>query len=289
MTRQRLFLLFLFIGQVCFSQGFRTLDIEKKNVDSNNEIFKIGKSFVYDYEIIENGDKYKINHFEGIPPTEKFELVKENEDTLGLKIHLLVPKIEKSERTDKNQTEIYYLYAPIFTFMDCTGIVDNQNNIWIHPPRTSFFRSLETCPFPYIKLPIEIGKEWKDKMEIGNQWSNELWGDWNKKLLLSYDYRISKKTIVKTGIGDLECYVVESTAKSEIGISKLTTYYSELYGFVRLEYEMVTGLKVNLWLDSVSDNDFNDQSGIIKYREEQIKTVANKLGIKAQLSHEKRQ
>ncbi len=277
MTRLNLFILTLFIGQICLAQGFKTLDIEKNNIDNNNEIFKIGKSFIYDYEIIKNGEKYKINYFDDTPPTEKIELVKENEDTLKLRIHLLVPKIEKSERTNKNQTEIFYFYVPVFTFINRTGIVDNPYNIWIHPPRTSFFRSLETCPFPYIKLPIEIGKEWKDKMKIGNQWSNELWGVWNKKLLLSYNYKISEKTKVKTGLGEIDCYVVVSTAKSEIGTSKLTAYYSDLYGFVRLEYTMTTGLKVNLWIDSISDNDFNNQNGIIKYIEEQEKTVANNV------------
>lgn len=105
-------------------------------------------------------------------------------------------------------------------------------------------------------------------MKIGDHWCNELWGIWDKKLLLSYTYRISEATRIKTGIGELECYVVESTAKSDIGISKLRSYFSENYGFVRLEYELATGIKINLRLDSIGNNDFNDQKGIIKYIDE---------------------
>ena len=276
MMRQKLFFIFLFIGQVCFSQGFKTLSIEKKNIDSNNKIFKTGKAFVYDYEIIKNDSAYKLSYIEGLPGN-KFKLVNKSKDTNDSKIHLIIPKVEKSEKTNKNQTEIKYMYTPDLSFMSGTGVVENKNNVWIHPPRSGIFMSLETCPFPYIQLPIEIGKEWKDKMKIGDQWSNKLWGVWRKKLLLSYDYKISKKTKVKTGIGELECFVVESTAKSEIGVSKLKSYFSEEYGFVRLEYEMTTGLKINLWLDSFSVNDFNDPKGIIKYHDEQKKTVANEV------------
>jgi len=275
--RQKLFLIFLFIGQVCFSQGFKTLDIEKNNVDSDNKIFKIGKAFIYDYEIIENDSVYKMSYIGGLPDN-KFKLINRNFDTINSKIYLIVSRFEKSEKTNKNQTEIKYLYSPDFAIISGTGVVENENNIWLHPPRSGLFSALETCPFPYVKYPIEIGKEWKDKMKIGDQWCNEKWGVWEKKLLLSYDYKITQKTKINTKIGELECYVIESTAKSEIGESKLKSFFSEKYGFVRLEYEMVTGLKVNLWIDNLKENNnFNGYENIGKYIDEQKKTVANKL------------
>ena len=105
-----------------------------------------------------------------------------------------------------------------------------------------------------MKLPLEEGKEWQDKMKISNHWSHEKWGVWDKKLLLHYNYKIARNTMLETALGDEECYVVESTAKSEIGESKLLSYYSENYGFVRLEYTMATGLQVNLWLCDYLEN-----------------------------------
>lgn len=277
MTKQKLFILFFFIGQVCFSQGFKTLDIEKKDVDSDNKIFKIGKAFIYDYEIIENDSVYKMSYIGGLPDR-KFKLINRNSDTINSRIHLIVSKFEKSEKTNKNQTEIDYLYFPDFAYISGTGIIENENNIWLHPPRDGLFSALETCPFPYVKFPVKIGKEWKDKMKIGDQWCNEKWGVWKKKLLLSYGYKTTQKTKINTKLGELECYVIESTAKSEIGESKLKSFFSEKYGFVRLEYEMVTGLKVNLWIDNLKENNnFNGYENIGKYIDEQKKTVANKL------------
>jgi hypothetical protein len=70
----------------------------------------------------------------------------------------------------------------------------------------------------------------------------------------------------------------------------LKSFFSEKYGFVRLEYEMVTGLKVNLWIDNLKENNnFNSYENIGKYIDEQKKTVANILGIKAQWGQKKRQ
>ncbi len=264
-----LLLLSFLIGELCFSQQYNTLVIERKNTDSNNNIYKTGNVFVFDYEIIHNNSKYRLN-YNGRFSGDKFTMVSEGEDSLGLKIQLIVPEVDKSQKTNKNQTEIYYLFQPYFSGWSATGVVENENNVWVHPPRSGFFSSLETCPFPYVKYPIVIGNEWKDKMKIGAQWSNEKWGVWRKKLLLSYNYKITQKTKIKTKIGALECFVIESTAESEIGESKLKSYFSEKYGFVRLEYEMVTGLKVNLWIDSFSENNnFNGIENVGKYINEQ--------------------
>ncbi|PKQ60552.1 hypothetical protein BZG02_18990 [Labilibaculum filiforme] len=267
------------MGDLCFSQGFKTLDIEKRNIDSNNDIYKIGNVFVYDYVIIENNTEYKLNYIAGLP-NNKFELIKKSNDTIASKIHLIIPKLKKSDRTNRNQTEIKYLYAPDFSFISGTGVVENENNIWLHPPRSAIFAALETCPFPYVKLPIEIGKEWREKMTVNEHWSNEKWGVWSKKLSLFYNYKITKKTKLNTGFGEIDCYMIESIAESKIGESKLTSYFSEKFGFVRLEYEMVTGLKINYWLENYSENNHLEGfENILKYIDEQKKTIAKRTNL----------
>ncbi len=277
MKRYYLIFTLIIIGELCFSQQYNSVKMEKGDTEANNNIYKIGNAFTFDYEIILNKSRYKLN-YNGKFPGDKFSLVKENNDTLGLKIQLIIPKVTKSKKTNKKQTEIDYLFEPDFSYIRGTGVVENENNIWIHPPRSGFFSSLETCPFPFIKYPITIGEEWQDEMKIGDHWCNEKWGVWDKKLLLSYDYKITKKTTINTKIGTLDCYVIESSAKSKIGESKLKSYFSEQYGFVRLEYEMATGLKVNLWIDSFSENNnFDSLKEIVKYMSEQKKTVAKIL------------
>ncbi|PXY02162.1 hypothetical protein DF185_05825 [Marinifilum breve] len=262
----KILMLSLLVCNIAYSQQFKTLVIEKQQVDENNQIFKTGNAFVYDYEIIDNGEKYKLSVNKGMHAGSGFELIKEGLDTTNLKIQLLVPKVNAKTRTNKNQTEIYYIFEPNYNSFNRTGIVENSNNTWIHPPREGFFRALETCPFPFVKLPLQIGKKWSDKMKISNSWSHEKWGVWNGKLMLNYDYEIAKKLKLKTAMGDLECFVINASANSDIGKSYLKMYYSEMYGFIRLEYTMATGLQVNLNMEKCSSgNDFNDLQAVLSY------------------------
>ncbi len=113
-----------------------------------------------------------------------------------------------------------------------------------------------------------MGSEWTDQMKIGQGWGNEMWGKWEGQLLLTYDYKITEKKTIKTEIGEIDCFVIESSAKSEIGTTKLTSYFSEKYGFVRLEYNLLNELKVNMWLiDFKSNKEFNATRTFFKTKE----------------------
>ena len=104
-----------------------------------------------------------------------------------------------------------------------------------------------------------IGVKWTDQMQIGQGWGNEMWGLWEGQLLLTYDYIIVGKETLKLKIGEIECFVIESSAQSSIGEIKLKSYFSENYGFVRLEYELLNDLKVNMWLiETKTAMEFND-------------------------------
>ncbi|WP_460219437.1 hypothetical protein [Psychroserpens sp. MEBiC05023] len=255
-----------------FSQQYDSVIIEHENIDANNTIYKPGNVFIYDYVIIENDKKHKLKKNESRYNREKkmkeihFELVPLETDSIGVNtIHLIVKPVADSNRTNNNQTQISYLQAPVFASLSSTGVVENSNNIWIHPIRKGFFSALETAPFPFIKTPIEIGAEWTDQMAIGENWGNEKWGQWEGELLLSYTYKIISKASIHTQLGEIDCYIIESTAKSDIGTTKLKSYFSEKYGFVKMEYELLNGLKVNMWLDDFqTGKDFNDSFTFFK-------------------------
>jgi hypothetical protein len=62
---------------------------------------------------------------------------------------------------DYNQTVIQYdfkLFDGSLGDVEMTGLIENEKNIWMHPPRTDFFQILEINPFPYIKTPYVIGR-----------------------------------------------------------------------------------------------------------------------------------
>ena len=265
----------LILFQIGLSQQYDSVIIEDENIDSNNEIYKPGSVFIYDYEIIKNGKKHKLKENGSKFNREKkireitFEIVPIESDSIGVdKIHLIIKPVSDSERTNENQTQISYLQGPIFASLSSTGAVENDENVWIHPIRKGFFNSLETAPFPFIKKPLEIDAKWTDQMLIGQAWGNEMWGKWEGELILTYNYKITDKKTVKTEIGEIECYIIESTAKSNIGTTKLTSYFSKKYGFIKLDYELLNDLKVNMWLiDFKIGKEFNDTMTFFKTKE----------------------
>lgn len=256
-------LLFVCIG---FSQHYDTVVIENENIDRDNIIYKPGNVFIFDYEIVLKGETKKLQFNKGRFTHSKFKIAPIASDSIEVdKIHLLVRPVADSERTNENQTQITYLQEPQFASIPSTGVVENENNIWIHPIRLGFFGALETAPFPYVQYPINIGDQWEDAMKIGQPWSNELWGQWEGRLHLKYEYRVDKKTTIETPLGDLECYIIESTANSTIGETKLKSYFSTKYGFVKLEYDLINNLEINMWLiDFKTEQEFVEGHEIVK-------------------------
>lgn len=242
-------LLFLFLttSLLVYSQQYDNLYIEKSKVDKNNIIYMIGTTFTYTINISDNGKDYYIS--------------KANKDSLTInksaalkEINLEVIKPKIFNRTNKHQTEILYRDKLNPTFIVHTGLVENKENIWFHPPRMGYLRALETCPFPYIKLTKSGNNEWTDEMVIGNHWADKRWGAWEGSLLLKYQYKIVGKKILKTPFGDLECIKIYSTATSDIGQTSLTSYFNAKYGFVKLKYTLFSGTKIDLTLQDTNKN-----------------------------------
>ncbi|SFT43417.1 hypothetical protein SAMN05216474_0544 [Lishizhenia tianjinensis] len=245
--KNRILILILLISNLSFGQQYDGLHIEKRKVDKNNRIYTLGKEFVFNIKITEDDSTLFLKEND----SDNFKLTN-NIDSLKIsEIHLTMIKPRLFQRTNTKQTEVCYSYEPNPKIIAFTGIVENKENIWIHPPRSGFFKSLETCPFPYIKLNKPKGYKWTDSMSIGNHWSNEKWGKWDGRLLLNYRYEITGKEKLNCKLGEIDCFVINAVATSNSGKSKLKAYYSNKYGFIKLEYTLFTGIKVELELEKV--------------------------------------
>ncbi|MEK6493348.1 hypothetical protein [Myroides odoratimimus] len=234
-----LILLVLVVSSNSMAQNYDKVYTEKKNVDVDNTIYKVGRTFYYSYMI---KSKEGNNLFIDAKDAENLTSVKD--EALPNQFKMEVIDLIKGKRTNKRQTEIRYSFEPMTDFRSSTGLVENGHNVWLHPMRSHFFKALETAPFPYVHLGKSVGNTWSDQMRIGDYWSNPVWGEWKGKLLLDYTYRIEKQEMVSTALGDLSCLKVVSTAKSTLGETELVSYFSEQYGFVKMEYKLLTGLKI---------------------------------------------
>jgi hypothetical protein len=149
---------------------------------------------------------------------------------------------------DYNQSVIaYYLLrgdSVYKKYWERTGLVENKANIWFHPIRTDLFEILEINPFPYIRYPIRIGKQWGWKMKVGALYADKRWAEWEGVLLFKSHYKISNIVKLNTPLGTLSCYVIKSENKSELGKSYLTAYFNKEYGFVKFDYINIDGSKM---------------------------------------------
>jgi hypothetical protein len=232
--------------------------------NSNNEIYNVGRKFTYSYfNQNSKGQKILIKRAKGILQPEGYTIYDwefvniENQDNETVSRIILKPNSGnpfEGNDPDYNQTGFDYEYVlnnGKNHLKETTGAIENKMNVWIHPPRSNFFKILELNPFPYIKAPYKIGTKWNWKLEIGDHWSDKRWLEWKGGIENTYDYEIKEKKIIITKLGSLECYIVHAKAKSRIGETELISYFNPKFGFVKLEFKNIDGTKTILELENV--------------------------------------
>jgi len=117
---------------------------------------------------------------------------------------------------------------------EVTGLVETDSTIWLHPPRTKYFKILEINPFPEIRLNTS---EWSTDLTVGSQWGNKRWKTWKENLIIpsKYKYDISTSTVV-------------AEATTEIGKTKLVSQLDPKKGFTKFDYTNIDGSRIVLEL-----------------------------------------
>lgn len=231
---------------VVFAQEFNSLKLEKwKNPDKDNIIYPVDQIFSFKYTYIKNGVRYMVRQdaessIKEHQIVDNWSLVREEDTQDSSVIKKIVYQVVKPKlfkRNNKGQTEVQVKYPNRFgTGITTTGLVENKDNIWFHPPRKFLFKILEINPFPYIKRPFTVGNQWTDSLSIGEYWSDGRWKKWKGRITNKYSYNIKEKTSLTIDSKKIDCYVINAIAKSELGETKLISYFNEQYGFVKLIY-----------------------------------------------------
>lgn len=224
------------------------VDVNKYNV--NNQVFKVGTEFLYNFTHIDSaGTVYNFDIQSNDGRTWAF--TSQNSLTPSSITNVRLTVLNGNPMSDRvpdyNQTNIKYQLNGQSSY-STTGVIENEANTWIHPPRQSYFRILELNPFPYIKAPYEIGTTWDWSLDIGSGWGDKRWKTWEGGITNSYTYEITGYEKINTPLGSLECHVIDGKASSTIGETYLKAYFNETYGFVILDYTNIDGSKTKLEL-----------------------------------------
>jgi len=258
-------------------------DTTKHKYSKDNISYKLNMTFVYDYYYMDTaGKKYKFMLKKD--PTEgnllnlvsfesktfdiinrfKFEI---NDDenmfgdmpdytqtVFGISYLRLNGKV-KDTLCEEARKKIHKLTC----YEEGTGIIDNKMNLWMHPPRSYTFRILQLCPYPFQYLN-EAVKTWGWTLETGgDHYLEKRWIDTKGQspIKIKYEHTRVKDEIIETPLGKINCKVVLATGTCEsLSWFKtgLKSYYNPSYGFVRLEYDLINGDKMVIWLEQVKAN-----------------------------------
>lgn len=242
-------------------EQFDSTNVDESRYNHNNSIFKENISFVYSFKhLTKDNKRLSFKYVDSISDW-KFEPYSSQKDGLFEKVNITVTKgLGQILRAipDYNQTVLSYSYLThndFAPFGSTSGVIENERNVWMHPPRDKYFKILELNPFPYIKAPYKIGNHWDWKLTIGDPWSDPRWMSWNGLVENTYDYEIIDKSRIKTALGNLNCFMIQSKATSRLGKTGLISYFHKKYGFVRLDYLNIDGSKTVLELVDVINLD----------------------------------
>ena len=225
--------------------------IEKPELERNN-IYKREGVFTFSYKFIDKNGKELFFYINKDGSWDFIDVNQINDNVVkDFKLEVLNSNMNFSDPI-YYQTGISYIIDKNNLNHPKTGLIENERNIWFHPPREYLFQILELNPYPYIKYPLEIGHEWIWKLRIGDSWGDKRWKQWKGVAEFNYKYSIVGEKTIKTNFGNLDCFIVESEAISSIGKTRLTSYFNSKYGFVKLEYTNIDNSKLQIVLQSVS-------------------------------------
>lgn len=204
------------------------------STSQSNGIYKVGQEFSYSYKFSKRKEINLVNSKNQTPSI--------NSDDTSL-VKEIIMKVIRIERDSATKLHMKYFYPPQLV-SSSSSIFENNELVWIHPPRRLFFKILELNPFPYIKKPIKIGAKWTWSLQIGSHYGDIRWKQWESTITNISNYEIVKDTMLMTGLGQLHCFVVNSEAKSELGTTSLISYFNKKHGFVNLDYTNIDGSKI---------------------------------------------
>lgn len=225
----------------------------------DNKIYVDGKTYVYEYFIVKGKDTLKYAIVNGTDGARSWRYVPKTQRDSNTVEYLGIKALGKigpimMENANYKQTELFLFHynadlKPLET--ELTGVIENKENIWLHPFRFHALEILQLSPFSYVKLPLTTGRTYDWNLDIGDKWPEFKAFDWKGKLTLNCKYTVQGKETLTLPIGTVQTIKVEGLADTSSGRSSLVSYFNDKYGFVKLVYHNLDGSTIIMTLKQV--------------------------------------
>lgn len=218
--------------------AYKDTIIEK--IEKRRDIFKPCRTYYYNALFSDkNGKTITDSRIMLVATGKRWSFNPEIQDEVVVQYEFDQEDIAKGKKFEINKT----LHKSGWVRESRTGIIENVEQIWMHPFRNNQFSSTEVAPFPQIRFPLKIGKTWFGGLHI-----QQGWGDW-ENTSGNFSYRVDKQEDIKIAYGNIKgCWFITSESSYPFGKSKLNYWFSEQFGFVRMEYQNYAGQKIKIEL-----------------------------------------
>lgn len=132
-----------------------------------------------------------------------------------------------------------------------TGVGEDKDSIFLHPPRHDSFGILEYSPFPIVYFPLKENKSWKWGVTIGEIWANKLELSPESR---NYKYEVTgiKSIFSNIQFENIDCYEIHAISINGKLKSSFVGFFNEKYGFVKMTYNNVDGSVITLRLKNIN-------------------------------------
>lgn len=135
-----------------------------------------------------------------------------------------------------------------------TGIIENNERIWMHPPRNGVFSVLEYSPFPEIRFPANLKRKWSMSLALGKHWENKEYGIAADDTL-RYTYEVKDKKLVAPifSSNKIECFQIYAESTNLKCTTSFTGFFDSKFGFIQMIFRNIDNTIIELDLMSIDD------------------------------------
>lgn len=117
--------------------------------------------------------------------------------------------------------------------MPSTGIYEEDDRIWLHPPRQNQFSILEYSPFPDIRFPVSKNMNWKRDFIPGKNWINKKY-DVKENDILKFNYRNIGVVVYNYKNFNLKCWEINAESINLKNRTSFSGLFNSEYGFIKM-------------------------------------------------------
>ena len=118
-----------------------------------------------------------------------------------------------------------------WTISTTEGVIEDGQQVWMHPFRHNQYKFNEVNAFPEIQLPPTVGDTWSSGLGIGQGW-----GDWEDTKGNS-NYITAGQEDITLPYGPVTAWRVNTSTAYDFGSSTASFWYNEDLGFVKFLYQ----------------------------------------------------